>query len=99
MLSACTDSDNAAALCHNFSFNGVKGWFLPSRDELVMMYKNLKAQGLGNFETGGATDNFTYWASSQQTADMSAHVDFADDGRLHGDDKDFPRRVRAIRAI
>jgi len=30
---------------------------------------------------------------------MAAHIDFADLGRPHGDDKDFPRRVRAIRAI
>ena len=47
----------------------------------------------------GVTDNFTYWASSQQTADMAVHIDFADLGRVHGDDKDFPRRVRAIRAF
>ena len=44
-------------------------------------------------------DNVQYWASSQQTADMAVHVDFADLGRLHGDDKDFPRRVRAIRTV
>jgi len=44
-------------------------------------------------------DNFSYWASSQQTADMAVHIDFADLGRQHGDDKDFPRRVRAIRMI
>jgi hypothetical protein len=30
---------------------------------------------------------------------MAAHIDFADNGRHHGDDKDFPRRVRAIRAF
>ena len=30
---------------------------------------------------------------------MANHIDFADLGRLHYDDKDFPRRVRAIRAI
>jgi hypothetical protein len=41
----------------------------------------------------------TYWASSQSSADMAAHVDFPDLGRVHGDDKDFPRRVRAIRAL
>ena len=51
------------------------------------------------FGDRGVADNFTYWASSQQTADMAAHIDFADLGRLHGDDKDFPRRVRAIRAF
>jgi hypothetical protein len=29
---------------------------------------------------------------------MADHIDFADRGRQHYDDKDFPRRVRAIRA-
>ena len=36
---------------------------------------------------------------SQETADMANHIDFADNGRLHYDDKDYPRRVRAIRAF
>jgi hypothetical protein len=30
---------------------------------------------------------------------MAEHIDFADSGREHYDDKDFPRRVRAIRAF
>jgi hypothetical protein len=31
---------------------------------------------------------------------MADHLDFADNGRRqHYDDKDYPRRVRAIRAI
>jgi len=99
MLAACPEPVTAAQLCANLSINGVGGWFLPSRDELVLMYRNLKAAGIGEFRDAGVVDNFTYWASSQQTADMAAHVDFADLGRLHGDDKDFPRRVRAVRSI
>jgi DUF1680 family protein len=99
MIAACAEPGSAAHLCTTLTINGVGGWFLPSRDELVLMYRNLKVAGLGAFDTGGRTDNIQYWASSQQTADMAAHVDFADLGRLHGDDKDFPRRVRAIRAI
>ena len=99
MLAACSERGAAADLCANFSLNGVRGWFLPSRDELALMYRNLKAKGAGDFRDGGVADNFTYWASSQQTADMAAHIDFADLGRQHGDDKDFPRRVRAIRAF
>jgi len=99
MTAACTAPGSAADLCANYSLNGVRGWFLPSRDELVLMYRNLKASGACDFRDGGMTDNFCYWASSQQTADMAVHVDFADNGRLHGDDKDFPRRVRAIRAF
>jgi uncharacterized protein len=99
MLAACTEPGSAADLCAKLSLNGVRGWFLPSRDELALMYRNLKAARNGDFQDGGVTDNFTYWASSQQTADMAAHIDFADLGRQHGDDKDFPRRVRAIRMI
>jgi hypothetical protein len=79
--------------------SGIGGWFLPSRDELALMYRNLKAAGIGDFRDAGMTDNCQYWSSSQQTTDMANHIDFADNGRLHYDDKDFPRRVRAIRAF
>ena len=99
MMAACTERGSAADLCVNFNVNGVGGWFLPSRDELAAMYRNLKTTGIADFGDAGKIDNFTYWASSQQTADMSAHIDFADLGRQHGDDKDFPRRVRAIGAF
>jgi DUF1680 family protein len=99
MLSACAEPDSAAYLCHHLSVNGVRGWFLPSRDELSLLYRNLKAGGLVSFRDTGSVDNFSYWASSQQTTDMASHIDFADHGRVHSDDKDFPRRVRAIRAI
>jgi DUF1680 family protein len=99
MLAACAEPGSAAQLCASLRVNGTDGWFLPSRDELLLVYRNLKVAGVGGFDSGGRPDNIQYWASSQQTADMAAHVDFADLGRLHGDDKDFPRRVRAVRAI
>ncbi len=99
MLAGISDPGSAAQLCASLSFNGVTGWFLPSRDELAEMYKTLHATGLGDFRDAGLHDNCEYWASTQDDADMAAHIDFADSGRQHGDDKDFPRRVRAIRAI
>ncbi len=99
MLAASPEPGTAADLCANLSVNGIRGWFLPSRDELALMYRNLKAKGAGDFSDAGVPDNFEYWASSQDTADMAVHIDFADLGRQHGDDKDFPRRVRAIRMI
>ena len=99
MTEACHEPDSAASLCANLSINGVRGWYLPSRDELALMYRNLKAAGLGDFRDGGLMDNFNYWTSTQSSADMAEHIDFADGGRHHSDDKDFPRRVRAIRSI
>lgn len=99
MLKGCQEPESAAAICLNLSLNGVRGWFLPSRDELAELYRCWKATGAGDFREGGALDNFSYWTSSQQTIDMASHIDFADSGRHHSDDKDFPRRVRAIRTI
>lgn len=99
ILAACADRDTAADLCANYRLNGVGGWFLPSRDELAVMYRNLKAAGTGDFRVDGQADNVSYWASTEDTADMAAHIDFADNGRQHTDDKDFPRRVRAVRAF
>ena len=99
MLAACAERGTAADLCANYVLNGIKGWFLPSTDELAQMYRSLRATGIGDFRDQGMPDNCQYWTSSQQTTDMADHIDFADNGRLHYDDKDFPRRVRAIRAF
>jgi len=99
MLRACNEAGAAASLCASLDVSGARGWFLPSRDELALMYRNLEAAGIGDFRDAGVADNFTYWTSSQQSADMANHIDFADNGRQHYDDKDFPRRVRAIRQI
>jgi hypothetical protein len=51
--------DGAALLCTSLNINGYVDWFLPSKDELNMMYDNLKAKGLGGFGNG------RYWSSSQ----------------------------------
>src|SRR5215467_136386 len=81
ILASCTDSSAAAMLCANLSVNGVRGWFLPSRDELAMMYRSLKSASVGRLADGSAPDNVSYWASTQATADMAHHIDFADAGR------------------
>ena len=99
ILAGSDEPGTAARLCADLSVNGARGWFLPSRDELAFMYRNLKATGAVDFGDRGIADNFSYWTSTQNTADMASHIDFADGGRQHFDDKDFPRRVRAIRAF
>src|SRR6185312_9696002 len=49
MLAACTERGGAADLCATLTVNGVGGWFLPSRDELALMYRHLKASAIGEF--------------------------------------------------
>jgi hypothetical protein len=48
----------AAELCVNLSLGGQTDWFLPSRDDLNLIYRNLHLNG-----TAGLTNN-SYWTSS-----------------------------------
>jgi uncharacterized repeat protein (TIGR02543 family) len=59
------DGTVAAKICAEYSVNidGIMydGWFLPSKDELNLMYRNLYLQALGGFSDG------FYWSSSDYT--------------------------------
>ena len=47
-------------------------WFLPSENELLLMYQNLKVQNLGNLS------NANYWTSTQVDAEHAVVINFAD---------------------
>jgi len=52
-----------AQRCVEMDINGYKDWFLPSIDELGLMYKNLKQKGLGGFKDliyGSSTLSYNY---------------------------------------
>ena len=100
MLAACAEPGTAAHLCATLDVNGVRGWFLPSRDELALMYKHLKATGVARLRHRGDRRQLHLLVIvAADDGHGGNHIDFADLGRLHYDDKDFPRRVRAIRMI
>ncbi|MDR1250484.1 MAG: hypothetical protein LBK63_14445 [Treponema sp.] len=67
------ENGRAAQLCDELIVGDeFDDWFLPSQDELDLMYQNLKAKGLGGF-----TDNW-YWSSSQLDKRISWEQDFGD---------------------
>jgi hypothetical protein len=82
----------AAKACYDYTYGGYSDWFLPSKDELNLMYENLKKDGLGVFT------NEYYWSSSELYSYYAWYQYFSDGGQ--GDYKRSSYRfVRPIRAF
>jgi hypothetical protein len=50
----------AAGMCANLILGGQTDWFLPSRDEMNLIYRNLHVNGIGGLGTNW------YWSSSER---------------------------------
>jgi hypothetical protein len=72
-------------------YNGFEDWFLPSKDELLMMYSNLKLKGIGGFS------NDFYWSSSNGRLSGIYSINFADGRSNDGGFIDSDLFVRAVR--
>ena len=70
--------------------NGFKDWFLPSKDELNLMYENLKKADLGSF-TG-----FPYWSSSEDGSTEAWRQDFGNSLQTSAS-RDNNSHVRPVR--
>ncbi|MCL2211192.1 MAG: DUF1566 domain-containing protein [Treponema sp.] len=86
------ENDRAAQICVGMEISGFKDWFLPSKDELDLMYKNLKAKGLGGFK-----DDW-YWSSSQFSS-SDAWIQVFSNGNQRSSYKGSTLYVRAIRVF
>lgn len=71
--SICNALNNGTVVSKNallFELNNHKDWFLPSKDELKLVYENLYLQSLGGFS------NSKFWTSSQIDANTVQTIDF-----------------------
>ena len=88
----------AAKLCFDLSLGGYSDWYLPSKYELNLMYRNIgqgNALGLGN--VGGFANN-RYWSSTEYDNNY-AWIQFFDNGNQGGTNKNFFNLVRSVRAF
>jgi len=84
----------AAALCDSLVIGSYDDWFLPSKDELNLMYSSLKKAGLGSFGVGW------FWSSSQGSDRSYAWgQDFSDGQKVDYINKNDKYAVRAVRAF
>ena len=96
-LNSHSETDCAAQLCDALVVenNGVtySDWFLPSKDELNLIYTNLKIYGVGGF-----ADNNLDWSSSEYNAGYAWNQDFYN-GTQNSNNELYNLRVRAVRAF
>ncbi|MDX9940068.1 MAG: DUF1566 domain-containing protein [Sphaerochaetaceae bacterium] len=83
----------AARICEDYTLDEYADWFLPSKDELNLMYLNLKAELIGGF-----SDNY-YWSSSESTASTAWGQDFGNGYQGSGYLRDGNFCIRPVRAF
>ena len=96
--SGCSTPGTAADICVNLVLSGYTDWFLPSKDELNLMYQNIgqgNALGLGN--VGGFAYSI-YWSSTEGD-NLSAWFQNFLDGYQANDHKYGNYFVRSVRAF
>jgi hypothetical protein len=90
ILAGCTQRPIAASVCADLVLNGYSDWYLPSIDELQLIYSRLYLQGLGGFWG-------LYWSSSQNVPTNAWGMHFIHGYVFNGYKGNY--QVRAVRAF
>jgi hypothetical protein len=88
---SCPQVDIAARICYDLELNGYTDWYLPSKDELDLIYQNQAA--IGGFNNG------LYWSSSQSTSTTAFYKNFSNGNSSSNFKSSYYYRVRAIRSF
>lgn len=98
IIAGCSTAGIAARLSAELTLNGYTDWFLPSKDELNLMYQNIgpgNALELGNI---GSFASAFYWSSTEND-NYNAWRQIFSNGYQVANWKSNTIRVRAVRAF
>ncbi len=89
----------AAKACNDLVLNSYSDWYLPSIDQLNLMYVNLHQKGLGGFPAFSTDYNPDYWSSSEYDKDYAWGFDFitGNPAKDYKEISSFFFNVRAVR--
>ena len=104
IIAGCSTTNIAAKICDDLTLGGYTDWYLPSMDELRLMYTNLKVNGIGNFTTTwGGSMGACYWSSTEAESYGAFLIWFTDGNETYYQDnyhgKSFNNLVRAVRSF
>ncbi len=92
IVASGTKGVSAATLCDDLIIENYSDWYLPSIDEVYLMYKNLYLNQLGDLKWG------YYWSSTEFSDFIAWYVCFYD-GVKDNSDKSNLLFVRAVRSF
>jgi hypothetical protein len=92
IIEAQGEGSYAASVASAYDGGGFNDWFLPSKDELYLMYTNLKLEDLGGFS------NSLYWSATEYN-DSNTWAQNFNNGSKNGLIKYSSKDVRAVRAF
>jgi uncharacterized repeat protein (TIGR02543 family) len=81
----------AAKYCDQLVYGGKDDWFLPSKDELNWIFKQLYEKGIGDFSEAN------YWSSSEYNTLMAWYQCFDSFGNTYTTGKGMEYKVRPVR--
>lgn len=91
IVAGCTTAGIAAEICSNLVLNGYNDWYLPSKDELNLLFLNKSI-------VGGLANNY-YWSSTEADATGAWYMNFNPGGGIFSSAKQNALYVRAIRSF
>jgi hypothetical protein len=97
IVTGCSSTDSAAYMCSNLTLNTFSDWFLPSKDELALVYNNKSTlESVSGFNAFGSNN---YWTSTQVVDNVNdAYLTFFFNGNQPTNNKNGTHKVRAIRS-
>ena len=91
IVAGCATAGISARVANDLVLNGFSDWFLPSLEELGMMWTELASDGLGSFV------NQSYWSSTQASATQAYTVDMNNGNPNFHNKSQTNRHTRAMR--
>lgn len=94
-LASTYGDTNAAKFCADMTYGGYSDWYLPSDEEMAILYG--LTGSIAGFATGGGTHE--YWTSVETSSTQAYYVDFAVGSGSIGTTKTTAFLVRCIRKV
>ncbi|MCP4002182.1 MAG: hypothetical protein GY727_14830, partial [Gammaproteobacteria bacterium] len=79
ILAGCSSRPIAASIADTYTLNGFDDWFLPSKNEVALLYQHRIA--VGNFSTGFSTG--LYCSSTEATSSEAWFTDFSNGSQAY----------------